>query len=142
MQQGIGNEVHIGELVKPFKSVEKSAAIDKTASDFDNVSLKVKKNRRLIEKGIYDADIAHYTPRTLDLFFQGMIERVKLIEQLEDTTYKDKEALDFELIVGKNLNTNLKSLHICFPVKFKKLSNVAQDLDANLYLVNIFLPIE
>ena len=67
-----------------------------------------------------------------------MIEGVKLIEQPADTTYKDNETLDFELIVGKNLNTNLKSLHICFLVKFKKLSNVAQDLDANLYLVNNF----
>ena len=137
MQQGIGNEVHIGKLVKPFKSVGKSTAIDKTASDFDNVSLKVKKIEDLLRKG-YAMLTSLVTPRTLDLFFQGMIERVKLIEQPADTIYKDKETLDFELIVGKNLNTNLKSLYICFPVKFKKLSNVAQDLDANLYLVNIF----
>ena len=64
----------------PFKSVEKSTAIDKMASDFDNTSLKVKKIRRLIEKGIYDVDIARYIPGTLDLVFQGMIERVKTIE--------------------------------------------------------------
>ena len=62
-----------------------------------------------------------------------MIESVKTIEQSTDTIYKDKETLDFELILDKNYYTNLKSLHICFPVKYLKLSNVAQDLDANLY---------
>ena len=52
MQREIGDEVHIGESVTPFKSVGKSAAINKTASDFDNASLKVKKIRKLIEKDI------------------------------------------------------------------------------------------
>ena len=44
MQKDIGDDVHIGQSVKPFQSVGKFAAIDKTASDFDNVNLKVKKN--------------------------------------------------------------------------------------------------
>ena len=38
-----------------------------------------------------------------------MIERVKR-EQAADTTYKDKETLDFKLILGKMYFTNLKSL--------------------------------
>ena len=112
------------------------AAIDKAISDFDNTSLKVKKTRGLIEKGIYDTGIDRYIPGTLDMIFQGMIERVKTIEQPPDTTYKNKEMLEFELILDKNYYTNLKSLHICSLVKFKKLSNVAQDLGANLYPVN------
>ena len=58
MQQEIGDEVHIGESVTPFKCVGTLAAIDKIASDFDNASLKVKKVRRLIDNGIYDSDIA------------------------------------------------------------------------------------
>ena len=93
------------------------AAIDKAISDFDNTSLKVKKTRGLIEKGIYDTGIDRYIPGTLDMIFQGMIERVKTIEQPPDTTYKDKEMLEFELILDKNYYTNLKSLHICFLVK-------------------------
>ena len=38
----IGDDVHIGQLVTPFQSVGKSAAIDNTASDFDNANLNVK----------------------------------------------------------------------------------------------------
>ena len=125
MQREIGDEVHIGDLVTPFKSVGKLAA-------FDNASLKFTNIRRLIEKGIYNADIARYIPGTLDLVFQRKFEIVKAIEQPADTTFKDKETLDFVLILDKNYYANLKSLHICFLVKFKKLSNVAQDLDVNL----------
>ena len=40
----IGDDVHIGQLVTPFQSVGKSAAIDNTASDFDNANLNLKKN--------------------------------------------------------------------------------------------------
>ena len=121
MQWEISNDVKIGSSVMPFQSVGKSPAVDKTASDFDNANLKVKKIRRLIEWGIYDADIARYIPGMLDLMFQGMIEKIMTIEQPADTTYSDKEILDFELILDNDNYTNLKSLHLCFPIRFKKI---------------------
>ena len=98
MQRKIGSEVKIGDSVTPFKSLGKSPAIDKTASDFDNANLKVKKIRRLIEHVIYDADISWYIPGTLGLVFQGMIEKIMTIEQSVNPSYKDKENLAFELI--------------------------------------------
>ena len=67
-----------------------------------------------------------------------MIERIMTIEQPAGSSYKDKEVLDFELTVDNNLYTNLKGLHICFPIHFKKLSNTAADLDADIYPVNNF----
>ena len=125
-------------MVTLFQSLGKSPAIDKTASDFDNADLKVKKIRRLIEWGIYNADIACYIPGMLDLVFQGMIEKIMAIEQPADKTYCDKEILNFELILDNNYYTNLKSLHLCFPIRFKKLSNIAHNLDVDIYLVNNF----
>ena len=80
-------------------------AIDKTALDFEKANLKVKKIRRFIEREIYNADIAQYIPGTLDLVFHGMI-----VEWMN--------VLDFELKLDNNFYTNLKSLHICFPVHF------------------------
>ena len=94
MLREIDNEVKIGDSVTPFKSVGKSPLIDKTASDFDNANLKVKKIRRLIEHGIYDADIPQYIPGTFHLVFQGMIEKIMKIEQPTNPSYKD-EVLDF-----------------------------------------------
>ena len=138
MQQEISDSVKIGSSVTPFQSVGKSPAVDKTTSGFDNANLKVKKIRTLKVQGIYDADITHYIPGTLDLVFHGMIEKVMTIEQSVDTTYSDKEILDFELILDNNYYTNLKSLHLCFPIRFKKLSNIAHNLDVDIYLVNNF----
>ena len=65
-----------------------------------------------------------------DLVFQGMIEKIMTIEQTADTTYSDKEILDLELILDNNYYTNLKSPHLCFPIKFRKLSHAAHNLDA------------
>ena len=67
-----------------------------------------------------------------------MIEKIVIIEQPADTTYSEKKILDFELILGNNYYTNLKSLHICFSIRFRKLTNAAQNLDANIYPVNKF----
>ena len=79
MQREISNDVKIGSSVTLFQIVGKSPAIDKTASDFDNANLKVKKTRRLIKWGIYDVDIARYIPETLNFVFQGMIEKIMTI---------------------------------------------------------------
>ena len=138
MQKDIGDDVHIGQSVTPFQSVGKPTAINKTTSDFDNANLKVEKTRRLTEHGTYDADIASYITGTLDLVIQGMIEKIKTIEHPTDLSYRDKETLDSELILDKNYYTNLKSLRICFPIRFRKLSNAALDLDPNLLPVNNF----
>lgn len=48
----IGDDVHIGHTVTPFKSIGKSGALDKTASHFDNANLKVKIIKALFNAGI------------------------------------------------------------------------------------------
>ena len=94
--------------------------------------------RRLIERGIYDVDIARYIPGTLDRVFQGMIEKTMTIKQPVDPSNKGKEVLDFELILDNSFYTNLKGLHICFLIHFKKQSNAAANLNADIYPVNNF----
>ena len=68
--------------------------------------------------------------------FQGMLEKIMTIEQLADATYSNKEVLDFELILDNNYYTNPQNFHLCFPIKFKKLSNAAQNLAVTLFPVN------
>ena len=138
MQREVSIEVKTGDSVTPFKSVEKSPAIDKTASDFNNMNLKVKKIRRLMKHGIYDADIACYIIGILNLVFQGMIDKIMAIEQTANQSYKDKEIFDFELTLDNKFYTNLKSLHICFLIKFKKLFDATANLDADIYSINNF----
>ena len=109
----MSDEVKIGASATPFQSIGKAPAIDENTSDFDNANLKEKKIRELIEHGIYNANIARYIPGMLDLVFQGMIEKIKTMESLADTTYKDKEVLEFDLTLDNDHYTNLKNLHFC-----------------------------
>ena len=67
-----------------------------------------------------------------------MIEKLMTIEQPADTTYSNKEVLDFELILDNNYYTNLEVLHIDFQIRLRKLANAAQNLDADIYPVNNF----
>ena len=60
------------------------------------------------------------------------------IEQPADTTYSNKEVLDFELILDNNYYTNLEVLHIDFQIRLRKLANAAQNLDADIYPVKIW----
>ena len=138
MQWEISDNVKLGSSVTHFRSVKKSSAVHKTVSDFDNANLKAKKIRRLLEWCIYHANIACYIPGTLDLVFQGMIEEMMTIEQPADAAHSNKEMLEFELIIDNNYYTNVKSLHLCFRVRFGKLSNAAHNLDAGICPVNSF----
>ena len=130
--------MYLGQTVPPFDSIGKSSAIDRTASDFDNANEKVKKIKKLIYSGEYDADITRYIPTTLQLIFQGMLDRVDTIEQPARISYKDLETFDFQLLLDQNLYTNLNSLYLCFPIKFKKETNVALNLENDVLNVNNF----
>ena len=43
-----------------------------------------------------------------------------------------------KLTLENNYYTNLKSRHLRFPIRFKKLSNIAHNLDADIYPENNF----
>ena len=80
----------------------------------------------------------HYIPGMLDLIFQGLIKIISTIEQPAHLSYKDKQTLDFELIVDKNYYKNMKKTHGCFPIRFGKLKNAVTNLAAYLIRVNNF----
>ena len=99
MQQKISDNVHLGQTISPFDSIGKSAAKDRIASDFDNANEKVIKIKRMILTGEYEADIAWYIPGTLQLMFQGVLDKTDTTEQLVHVSYKDKETFDFQLLL-------------------------------------------
>ena len=120
MQREIGTQVDIGKNISTFESVGHVHSIDKTASDFEKADTKVKKLKRLIDTGEYDVNIARYNPGTLDLAYQGMLDDIKTTKQVAHPSYKDLETFDFQLLLDKNLYTNLNSVHFVFPIKFLK----------------------
>ena len=51
MQREIGDEIHLGATVSPFKNVGGSSAIDRTASDYNDAKEKAKGIKELIKTG-------------------------------------------------------------------------------------------
>ena len=138
MQREIGTQVDLGKNVSALESIGHVPAIDKNDSDFDKANTKVSKLKRLVLTGEYDADLARYIPGTLELAFQGMLDDIKNMEQVAHPFFKDLETFDFNLILDKNLYTNLNSLHFVFPIKFKKKTNINSDIGEDLITVNNF----
>ena len=88
--------------------------------------------------GKFDADLAKYIPGLMDLAIQGMLDDIDTREKVAHPSYKDKEQLDFQILLTENYYVNPANIHICFPIKIKKKSNNSSDIDDDLITVNNF----
>ena len=88
--------------------------------------------------GKYDADLAKYIPGLTDLAIQGMLDDIDTREKVAHPSYKDKEQLDFQILLTENYYVNPANIHICFPIKILKSSDNTADIDSDLITVNNF----
>ena len=65
-----------------------------------------------------------------------MLDDIKTIEQVALPSYKDQENFDFQLLLDKNLYTNLNSLHFAFALRIRKASNNNEAIEPNIINVN------
>ena len=70
--------------------------------------------------------------------FQGMLENFDTREEVAHSSYKEMEELDFQILLTNNYDINANSIHLCFPMKIKKSSNKANDIDGDMITVNNF----
>ena len=138
MQREINNKITLGHTLNPYEDARKSTAIDRTASNYNDAKEKVQKIRDLISTGRYDNNLAKYIPGLLELAFQGMLEDIDTKEKTAHPSYTDMEQLDFQILLTKNYYVNPNGIHICFPIKIKKGTNKASNIDADLITVNNF----
>ena len=112
--------------------------IDRTASNYNHAKEKVQKIRELIKTRNYNADIAKYIPGVLEMKFQRMLEVIETREKVVRPSYKNMEEFDFQILLIDNYFVNPSNIHLCFPMKIKKSSNDASDIDDDLITVNNF----
>ena len=67
-----------------------------------------------------------------------MLDDIDTREKVAHPSYKDKEQLDFQILLTENYYVNPSNIHICFPIKFKKKSNNDSNIDTDLMTVNNF----
>ena len=117
MQRDISNRYNLRDTLNPIDDIRRSTAIDRTTSNYNEAKEKVQKIRDLIKMGKYDADLPKYIPGLMDLAIQGMIDDIDTREKVAHPSYKDKEQLDFQILLTENYYVNPANIHICFPIK-------------------------
>ena len=138
MQREISNRNTLADTLNPIDDAWRSSAIDRTTSNYNDAKEKIQKIRDLINMGKYDADLAKYIPGLLNLAIQSMLDDIDTREKFAHSSYKDKEQLDFQIILTDNYYVNPSNVHICFPIEIKKKSDNTADIDKDLITVNIF----
>ena len=139
MQRDISDRNTLGDTLNRINDARRSTAIDRTTSNYNDAKEKVQKIRDLINMGKYDADLAKYIPGLMDLAIQGMLDDIDTREKVAHPSYKDKEQLDFQILLTENYYVNPANIHICFPIKIKKKSKNSSDIDNDLITLNNFL---
>ena len=61
-----------------------------------------------------------------------MLEDINTREKTANSSYTGMEQLYFQIQLTDNYYLIPNSVHICFPIKIKKNTNSAQDIDAGL----------
>ena len=138
MQRDISNRNTLGDTLNPIDDARWSTAIDRTTSNYNDAKEKVQKIRDLINMRKYDADLAKYIPGVTDLVIQRMLDDIDTREKVAHPSYKDKEQLDFQILLTENYYVNPANIHICFPIKILKSSDNTADIDSDLITVNNF----
>ena len=120
MQREISDKNTLGDTLNPINDARRSTAIDRTnwyTSNYNDAKEKVQKIRDLINMGKYDADLAKYIPGLMDLAIQEMLDDIDTREKVAHPSYKDKEQLDFQILLTENYYVNPSNIHICFLIK-------------------------
>ena len=138
MQRDIRDKNTLGDTLNPTNDIRRSTAMDRTTSNYNDAKEKMQKIRDLINMGKYDADLVKYIPGLADLAIQGMLDDIDTREKVAHPSYKDKEQLDFQILLTENYYFNPSNIHICFSIKIKKKSNNNSDIDDDLITVNNF----
>ena len=67
-----------------------------------------------------------------------MIEDTDTKEKSAHSSYNNLEQLDFQILLRENYYVNPNGSHICFPIKIRKKTNNAADIDTDLITVSNF----
>ena len=131
MQRNISDRNTLRDTLNSIDGARWSTAIDRTTSNYNDVKEKVQKIRDLINMGKYDADLAKYIPSLTELAIQGMLDDIDTREKVAPPSYKDKEQLDFQILLTENYYVNPANIHICFPIKIKRNQTITAISIAN-----------
>ena len=127
----------MGENLNPLKDAQGIESIDFSA-DIDNLIEKLDKLSVLYDTGKMDVDVIKNIPGMSQVSYQGQIDFIDTKRTYAVSTYTDMQQLEFNLEVVANHYINFSNMVVCFPIAFRKRTNKAQAINANIIPVNNF----
>ena len=137
MQANVSNKVKLGQSLDPLQDATGVDSVDFSAH-IDNLLKNLEKLPDLYEKGRIDSDLLRYIPGMSKIMYQGQIDWIQTKKAYAASTYTDKQILEFNIELTKNHYTNFSNMVLCLLITFKKNSNKAQAIDADMIPVNNF----
>ena len=121
--------------LNPLKDAAGVTAVD-YSSDFASLDKKIDNFMQLYEKGKGPGELVRYILGLTKLLFQGQIDDTQEKKAFADDTYKDLKTAEFTIQLSGNHYMNFHNVHLVFPLKIKKKTNVANDILATEITVN------
>ena len=123
--------------LNPLKDAAGVAAVD-YSTDFASLDKKIDNFMKLFDQGKGPGELVRYIPGLTKPLFQGQIDGTQEKKAFADDTYKDLKTAEFTIQLSSNHYKNFNNVHIVFPLKIKKKTNVANDILATEITVNNF----
>ena len=117
MQKETSDKNILGDTLNPINGTRCSTVIDRTTSNYNDAKEKVQKIRDLIIMGKYDPDLAKYILGLMDLAIQGMLDDIDTRVKVANPSYKDKEQLDFQILLSETIMLILQIFAFLFRLK-------------------------
>ena len=83
-------------------------------------------------------DLIRHIPEITKLVYQGQLEGTLTKKAYADNTYKRHSVAEFNIKLTNNQYMNFRNVHLVFPMKIKKSTNNATNLNATVITVNNF----
>ena len=123
--------------LNPLKDAVSVTSVDYSAQ-FDGLVKKADNLQNFIEKGQAEGPLIRYLPGIAKPLYQGQIKGTIEKKAYADDMYKDLKPAEFNIQLSSNQYMNFHNVHLVFPMKIKKSTNVANNLTATDITVNNF----
>ena len=130
-------QTHPSTTLNPLKDAVGVVSVD-YSSQYNALSKKVENLKNFVENGSAEAGMLDYLPGLAEPKYQGQIKGINERKAYADETYVGQKIAEFNIQLSNNEYMNFHNLQIVFPMKIKKKTNVANDLDNTLITVNNF----
>ena len=123
--------------LNPLDDAVSVSAVDCTA-DFNGLCKRVDKLEKFYKTGSSPENLIRYIPGLAKPIYQGQISAMVDRKDYTDDTYRVLKIATFNIQLSANIYMNFHDVHLVFPLRIKKKTDDANEIDDGEITVNNF----